>query len=252
MSSLLKCMGAGLAAAVVSAVAVVPASAASVSYPGPIVVENGFYDSLVETSITDTPPLYGPPTVGAGNTLTFDTTANFSASVTGEGSDITSGALEFTFQAEPGELILTLSLFETGTYEIVNYGGVSAGGALTVRYLDELTQHLVTLADPIHTVLSPNGIPGAPGDAPGGDFPYIGSGTGDWIGAALIDFGELQVQTSYIIVALDNTLIAQACDCGSATIRKDELTVNITTIPEPASLALMGMGLGMIVGRKRG
>lgn len=214
-----------------------PAWAASVAYPGPVVVQDGVYDSIVETSITDTPPLYGAPSAGAGNSITFQTTG-FSASVVGDNADITAGALEFTFDADPGMTISTLSLFETGTYAITGKGGVMAGGALTVRYLDELTQQLVTLIEPILTTVPP-----------AGDFPITAAGAGTWFGSALIDLQALGIQTSHLIVALDNALIASACSCGAATISKDSMTLNVTVVPEPASLALMGAGLLLIARR---
>lgn len=211
-----------------------PAWAASLAHPGPVVVQDGAYDNIVETSITDTLPLYGPPSVGPGNSITFNTTG-FVASAVGDSADLTAGALELTFDADPGKYIRTLSLFETGAYEILGEGGVTAGGALTVRYLDEVTQQLVTLADPIHTTVPP-----------GGDFPVTTAGSGTWFGSALIDFQALGIQTSHLLVALDNSLIAS----GSATISKDALTLNATVVPEPASLVLMGLGLAMIA-RKR-
>ncbi len=219
------------------------ARAASQAYPGPIVTADGTYDNIVETSITADPlPLFGAPVLGAGNVMTFPS-PGFSASASDGSSDLTGGALAFTIDADPGLFINTVSIFESGAYDIVGAGSVSATGALTVRYLDNLTQQLVTLVDPIHTVVSPGGVPDGP-------FPVDGPGTGTWLGAALIDLGGLGIQTTHVIVALDNNLAASAPAGGTATISKDELTVNTTYIPEPASLALIAAGLLMVTGRR--
>lgn len=216
------------------------AHAASLAHPGAVVVQDGFYDNVVETSITDPLPMYGAPSAGAGNVMEFPL-PSFTATASDGASDLTSGAVEFTFEADPGKLIGTMSIFESGSYSVTEGGSVSAAGTLTVRYFDDLLQDFVLLADPIHMVVSPDGIP-----APGEMFPVDGPGSGDWLGAALIDFAALGIETSSVIVAMDNNLVASALVGGSATISKDDLTVNTTIIPEPASLALMGLGLLMI------
>lgn len=216
------------------------ASAASLAHPGPIVVQDGVYDNVVETSITDTPPLYGSPSAGIGNSMTF-ALPGFTASASNNNSDITAGALEFTFDANPGKFIQTLSLFETGTYQILGDASVSAAGTLTLRYFDDLEQAFVTLAEPIQMVIN-SGVPGT-------GFPVTDPGTGTWVGTALIDLNNLGIQTSHVIIAMDNSLIASADLGGSATISKDSLTIN-ATVPEPASLVLMGLGT-MMIARKR-
>ncbi len=219
------------------------AHAASLPHPGAVVVQDGVYDNIVEISITDPLPLYGAPSAGAGNVMMFPL-PSFTASASDDASDLTGGAVEFTFDADPGKLIGTMSIFESGSYSVSQGGAVSAAGTLTVRYFDELAQAFVLLADPIHMVVSPGGIP-----APGDMFPVDGPGTGTWLGAALIDFADLGIETSSIIVAMDNTLVASALAGGSATISKDALTINTTIIPEPASLVLMGLGLLMFAKR---
>jgi len=212
--------------------------AASLPYPGPIAVQHGIYDDIVETSITDTPPLFGPPATGTGNTLTF-AMPGFTATAGSDSSDLTAGALELTFDADPGIFIGTVSIFESGNFAVTGDGSVSLAGALTVRYLDELTGLIVTLADPIHTVVDPVG-----------DFPIIGTQAGDWVGAALIDLGALGIQTNHVIIAMDNNLAASAPLGGSATINKDSLTLNVLSVPEPASLALIAAGTLLIAWRR--
>lgn len=241
MLKMSACGGYVAAAAVLGMAGV--AHAASLAHPGQVVVQDGYYDNIVETSITDDLPMYGSPSAGAGNTMIFPMPA-FSASASNDSSDLSAGALEFTFDADPGQFIGTLSIFESGSYTITGDASVSAAGALTVRYFDDLTQQFVTLADPIHMVISPNGVP-----APWMSFPMDTPGSGDWLGAALIDLGALGIETTHVIVAMDNTLVASAAAGGSATISKDALTINTTFVPEPASLVLMGLGLAMIAKR---
>ncbi len=215
--------------------------AASLAHPGQLLVQDGVYDNIVETSITDPLPMYGTPFASTGNAMVFPL-PSFTATATSNASDLTSGALEFTFDADPGMIINTLSIFESGTFSIVGGGSVSASGALTVRYLDDLTQQLVTLADPIQFVAIPDA-------APGGTFPIDGPAAGTWLGTALIDLETMGIQTSHVIVAMDNNLVASALAGGTATISKDSLTINTTLTPEPASIALMGIGLALIARR---
>ena len=229
-----------IATAIMAGMTLVSSSAwaTSLPYPGAVVVQDGAYDNIVETSITDTPPLYGAPSAGAGNELVFPM-PGFSASAANSSSDITSGALELTFDADPGKRIDTISLSEAGSYNIVGDAGVTAAGTMTVRYFDELTQQLETIAAPILMMTDPVG-----------GFPVEGAGAGTWQGSSLIDLGALGIDTTHVILALDNSLIASAGPDASAQISKDAFAINVTTIPEPASLALMGLG-AMLIAKKR-
>jgi PEP-CTERM motif-containing protein len=215
------------------------AHAASLPYPGPIVVQDGSYSNIVESSITDPPPLFGPPAAGAGNTLTFTMSA-FTASASDDSADNTAGALDLTFDADPGTFIGSVSIFESGSFAVTGNGSVSIAGALTLRYLNEATQQIVTLGEPIHAVTTPLG-----------SFPVAGTRSGNWVGVALIDLDALGIQTRQVIISMDNNLIASAPLGGTATISKDELTVNVTPIPEPASLALIAAGSLMIAWRRK-
>lgn len=214
------------------------ASAASLAYPGHVTVQDGAYDNIVETSITDTPPLYGQPVAGTGNQLVFPM-PGFSVLASNNASDITSGALELTFDADPGKFIDSLTLNESGSYSILGDASVTAAGTLTLRYFDDLTQQLVTLADPIAMTTDPVG-----------GFPVTAPGSGTWQGVAMIDLNALGIQTSHVILALDNTLIATAGPEGEATMTKDAFSLDANVTPEPASLALMAMGLALIAKKR--
>ncbi|MEZ6192218.1 MAG: PEP-CTERM sorting domain-containing protein [Phycisphaerales bacterium] len=196
------------------------------------VLNGGNVTAPVESSATDPTPLYGFPTV-VGNSLSFST-GPFAAAQAGIGADITSGQLSFFIQADPGLFIESISLDEIGDFLMLgSTAEVTAGGTLVATILDPLVGGFVS--DPIDFV-------------PG--FPLTGTGSGIWSGKALVDLSNYQA--TYVRIDLDNSLIAASDKASHAAfIDKKALTVNVTfsQVPEPAALALMGMGMLAVLKR---
>jgi PEP-CTERM motif len=207
---------------------------ASINY-GDFGLIGGTALSVTESSATDPTPLFGPPT-NVGNSLTFST-GPFTASQEGVGADNTAAQLSFVIQADPGLFIESISLEEIGDFLMLgDTAMVTAGGTLVATILDPFIGGFVS--DPI--VIDPV-------------VPLTGTGSGIWSGLASVDI------TSYsatrVRIDLDNLLIASAnAPADAAIIDKKALTVNVLfseNIPEPASAALMGMGLLAVLKRRR-
>lgn len=208
------------------------AQATAINY-GDFALSGGTAIGVTEDSITDVPPLFGQPTA-LGNSLTFST-APFAAAQAGTGADITSGTLSFVIQADPGLFIESISLEEIGDFLMLgNTAEVTAGGTLVATILNPLVGGFVS--DPID--VDP-------------DMPQAGTGSGIWSGTAGINL--IQYDATRVRIDLDNNLIASAeAPADAALIDKKALTVNVQfrEIPEPASLALMSLGL-LVIGRRR-
>lgn len=195
-------------------------------------LDGGTVTDLIESSATDPTPLYGSPIV-VGDSLTFST-GPFAAAQAGIGADITSGQLSFVIQADPGLFIESISLEEIGDFLMLgDTAEVTAGGTLVATILDPLVGGFVS--SPID--IDP-------------DMPLAGTGSGIWSGDAMVVL--TQISPTRIRVDLDNTLIASAdAAADAAFIDKKALTVHIEfgEIPEPATMALMGIGL-LAIGRR--
>lgn len=204
---------------------------ASINY-GDFSLDGGSILDLTESSATDPLPLFGAP-ITVGDSLSFST-GPFAAAQAGIGSDITAGQLSFIIQADPGLFIESISLDEIGDY--LSLGGtavVTAGGTLVATILDPLTGGFVS--EPITFDQA---------------FPLIGTGSGIWTGESTVDISNYQA--TRVRIDLDNSLIASANHpADAAFIDKKAMTVNVdfAEIPEPATLALMGLGLFAITRR---
>jgi hypothetical protein len=205
------------------------------------------YTDVKESSSTDPvpPPLYGAPSIN-GNLLDFDPTA-FGANAAGAGGfDITDGQLNFTMTAESGTSIDTLIVSEGGDYSfsgLVPDAGtfVVVSVATTVNILEV---NGITLGVPIEIFQTDTFV---------SDYLTIGnppaSGLNLWSLDYSIDLAsQVNGDVTKIEVVIDNQLSATTTDGNQAFIAKKDFNVNI---PEPTSLALLGLGAAMTLRRRR-
>lgn len=195
-------------------------------------LDGGVVSDLIESSVTDPLPLFGVP-IAVGDSLTFST-GPFTAAQAGVGSDITAGQLSFVIQADPGLFIESISLDEIGDFLMLgDTAEVTAGGTLVATILNPLIGGFVSDAIVIDPIV-----------------PLTGTGSGIWSGEATVNLRRYQA--TRVLINLDNILIAASdAPADAALIDKKALTINVdfTDIPEPATLALLGLGLLTVVRR---
>lgn len=230
------------------AVAASAANAAPINYgdfsdipPGSVM-----YLDVTESSFTDTVPLYGEPSIN-GNLLDFDPLAFGAFKASAGPNDITDGQLNFGFMTDIQDGGLTgISFSESGDYSLAGAGttisSVSAGLAVRVT-ITEING--LTLGTPIVVA-----------DSTSVTFDLVTNpGISElWDLSLDIDFtgvlGQDEVVTKGEVV-LNNTLIAIAEDNSVSFIAKKDFGITPeVVIPEPGSLALLGIG-GLLMARRR-
>lgn len=228
-------------------------SSAVINYPDQSDIPPGTitYSDIVESSSTDPvpPPLYGSPSIN-GNLLDFDPTGFGSNSADGGGFDITDGQLNFTMTAEPGTSIDTLIVSEGGDF---SFSGLTpdAGTFLSVSVatvINILEVDGVTLVTPIEIFQSDTFVT---------DYLTIGNppstGLNQWSLDYTVDIlgaisGVPALGATKVEVVIDNQLLTTASAGNQAFISKKDFNVNV---PEPTSLALLGIGALVLVRRRR-
>jgi len=230
--------------------------------PPPLIGAQVTYPSVSESSVTNSNPLYGAPTV-SGNNLIFSN-LNFAA-VSTDGTpalDFVDGQINFTLQSDPGSFLQTLDLTEFGDYNVsatpanpaaVNFAEAYENAVqITVLAIDGVplgTPEINNTSDVM--MISPDG-----GDYETGVTPSTGSfnGAADANLAALFGSDEI----TEIAISFDNQLAAESETGGIADIAKKgfDITPGVTTgpaVPEPsaATLALVAIGMGLKRRRNR-
>lgn len=220
------------------------AKAASINY-GDFSGTSVMYLDVTETANTpgDEEPLFGGPSI-TGDTLDFDP-MGFSASASSGSSDLTDGQLNFTLMGR-GRVLSSILLTERGDYNLIGTGSAATQisyavgiGSITVLEVDG-----AALATPVSL-----GGASASGsdDLSGGTemlAPWDLSLSYD-VNAALTDAGVSFVNgATKLEIAIDNTLAAISESASIAFIAKKDFAINVgTVVPEPASAALVGLGL---------
>jgi len=200
---------------------------------------------------TDPAILFGVPVASPSfNTLTFNPPA-FTASASptnGRVSDITLSLLNVDILATAvGTYIDTLTITELGDSILTGFAGdantgtfVSLSGWVTVT--EDINGPIVPVDIPILSVFTQD-LFLLPGDI----------GAINWSGVALIDVASVVPNATRVSVAMNNYLEAARLGSHSATIQKKHSRGVVITVPEPSSIALIGLGLlfGITAGARR-
>ncbi len=192
----------------------------------------------------DPEPLFEAP-VHIGDQLLFFP-SNFVAQSAGGGVDTTAALLEMDLQAVTGTYIEMIHLTEAGDTFLAGAGTASTGtfvglsGVVTVLGADD------------------------PGDV-GQLINFVGifdqdtfdltndAGATAWLGSIDIDVAAAVPNVTLAHLQIDNFLFAASEATTSALIQKKASGALIITVPEPTSLALMGLGVlgAAVIGRRR-
>lgn len=227
-------------------------SSAVINYPDQSDIPPGTvtYSDIVESSGTNTlpPGLYGAPDIN-GNLLDFDPVA-FTAQSAGGAFDLTDGQLNFTVTAEPGTSINALIVSEGGdfsfsgltpdagtflsvsvatTVNILEVDGVTLGAPIQIFQTDSLVTDYLTIGNPPSTGLNQWSL----------DY------TIDILGAIN---GQPVLGATKIEVVIDNQLSTTTTAGNQAFVSKKDFNVDV---PEPTSLALLGLGSLLLARRRR-
>jgi hypothetical protein len=222
-----------------------PASATTVygNYSGATMDFLGVQET---STFGDPEPLFEAPIV-IGDSLFFSPSSYLATAAGAGGFDQTGALLEMTLAATSGNYIETVTITEAGDTFLVGGGGTAATGAF------------VGVSGFI-TVTGANGAPIAPVIIPytaiftqdtfalPGDF-----GNTTWVGTAIVDVASVVPNATEAVFDLDNNLYAYSEAGTSSLIQKKVANALVISLPEPTSVALMGLGLvaAAFAGRRR-
>lgn len=222
-----------------------PAFATTVhgDYPGSTIDFLGVQETT--NSDGDPEPLFEEPTV-VGNSLYFFPSNFVAQSNGGDGPDTTAALLEMTLQSTMSTYIETIEISEFGDTDLAGGAGTASTGAFVgmsgvVTILSATTPGPWT---PINFVATFDQDTFAlPGDA----------GTSSFAGLASIDVASAVPGVTQAFLQIDNFLFASSEGGTSSYIQKKVDGALVITVPEPTSLALVGLGLlgAALAGRRR-
>lgn len=209
------------------------------------------YGDVTESSFSDALPLYGAPEI-TGNLLDFDPTG-FGTSSSGGDSSLTDGQLNFTLSAEDGNGITSFSISEGGDFSFTGvtptagtFVSASAGATVSILEVDG-----VALGSSIDFFVSDSFFTDyvtTGGAASTGLLPWSLTTNVDLTGELPEDF---VLGATLVEVSINNQLTTATTSGNQAAIAKKDFRIDTTTVvPEPTSLALLGLG-GVLVMRRR-
>lgn len=230
-----------------------PAPASTISY-GDLTGTFVKFSAVTESSDKAPPGLFGTPTVVPapmidGDTLAFQPQSFLAQAIPGTtpASDLTDSHLTMTVSALSGKTLDEIMIEESGDFTLTGLQDLHA---------------LTSVATPVSvTVMTPDGPQlvfgnvtfqwddsNPPSNPPhfvptSGTFELPGNAKAGalWKGTLTLDLSGLNATQAYL--SLDDVLTALAEPGAVAKIEKKGFSVTATTVPEPATLALLGMGL---------
>ncbi|MEQ9453065.1 MAG: PEP-CTERM sorting domain-containing protein [Phycisphaeraceae bacterium] len=229
------------------------AQAASLNY-GTFVSDDVTFENVTESSGTGTLPLQGAPASVAQNAMTFNPTTFESSSVGAPGASIIDSQLRTIISSNSNSVgIVSIDLFETGDYTIIGGPGTFAIASVSAPvFVDIIEVDGVAIDGPelaTNLFITPgSGVY---------DLGIDGVGVGViWSGDLTIDIVALAASASItgnvtgVELTFDNTLSTSNGNGAAAFIKKKLTKIDVEIVPEPASAALLSLGLAGLMRRR--
>jgi len=181
--------------------------------------------------------LYGTPGI-AGDSLTFPTVQNNNFKAVADGStgfsQTTIGQLDFELVGQGNTNLQSLSISESGDYGFLGGAGTTAAVSATLTVKIFANAGGGQLGDELESFVR---FFSGPANDPG-------------LWSLDLDVDLSAHNTPSVFVVINNNLQATSDSPSTAFIHKKSLSITSQVVPEPASLALLGIGaLVMLSGR---